>query len=311
VFLLAVPVMAMLLVIGPRLLPEFRDPGAGRLDLWSAGLSLTSVLCVIYGLKKIAEGGPGWLPFLSILAGLAAGFVFSRRQLTLPDPLIDLRLFRAPGFSASLVTYMISCFVAFGFYIFIAQYLQLVLGLTPLAAGFWTLPWSAGFIAGSVLAPAIARRFRLVTVMVAGLGVSAAGFGLLTQVGGATALPLIVAGSAVFSLGLSPVITLANDMIMSSAPPERAGAAAGISETTAELGGALGIAILGSIGTVVYRSAIAEAAPSPSGAALLETARDAFAQALRGTAAICAAMLVATAIAAGTLLRRLQSKSGP
>ena len=330
VFLLAVPVMALLLVLAPKLLPEFRDPGAGRLDLASAALSLASVLSVIYGLKRIAEHGPGWVPVLSILTGLAAGVVFARRQLALADPLIDLRLFRAPGFSASLVIYMLSCFVAFGIYIFIAQYLQLVLGMTPLRAGLWTLPWSGGFIVGSMLAPAILRRFRLSTVMFAGLCFSAVGFGLLTQVGGSSGLALIAAGSTVFSLGLAPVITLANDMIISAAPPERAGAAAGISETTAELGGALGIAILGSVGTVVYRGLILDAVPDgippealevargtlggafavaerlggPVGAALLEAARVAFAQALQVTAAICGAVVIATAIVTAILLRR-------
>src|SRR5687768_5332864 len=105
VFLLGVPVMLLLLVLGPVLLPEYRDPKAGRLDLLSAALSLAAVLSVIYGLKRIAEDGPGWLPVLSIVTGLGLGLLFLRRQRRLADPLIDLRLFRVPAFSASLVTY--------------------------------------------------------------------------------------------------------------------------------------------------------------------------------------------------------------
>src|SRR5688500_7099676 len=97
VFLLAVPVMALLLVLGPVLLPEFRDPEAGRLDLFSAALSLVAVLAVIYGLKQFAQDGAGWLPALSVAAGLAVGIAFVRRQRTLADPLIDLQLFRAPA----------------------------------------------------------------------------------------------------------------------------------------------------------------------------------------------------------------------
>lgn len=134
-FLIAVPVMALLLVLGPSLLPEFRDPNASRLDLTSAAMSLTSVLALIYGLKQVAEGGMGTTAGLSIIAGVIFGAMFLRRQRTLPDPLIDLRLFRAPAFSASLLTIALALFAAFGAFLFMAQYLQLVLGLTPMEAG--------------------------------------------------------------------------------------------------------------------------------------------------------------------------------
>jgi DHA2 family multidrug resistance protein-like MFS transporter len=143
VFLIAVPVMVLLLVLGPLLLPEFRDPAAGRLDLVSATLSLVAVLAVIYGLKRIAEDGVGWLPALSICAGLGVGLAFLWRQLKLPDPLVDLQLFRVPAFSTSLATYTLGIFVAFGTSLFIAQYLQLVLGMSPLQAGLWTVPEGA------------------------------------------------------------------------------------------------------------------------------------------------------------------------
>src|SRR5258706_726916 len=128
VFLIGVPVMLLLLMLGPVLLPEFRDPEAGRLDLVSAALSLAAVLSVIYGLKRIAEDGPAWLPVLSMAAGLALGVAFVRRQLTLADPLIDLRLFRSRAFSGALVIYTLGTFVAFGAFVFLAQDLQLVLG---------------------------------------------------------------------------------------------------------------------------------------------------------------------------------------
>ena len=329
VFLLALPVMALLLALGPRLLPEYRNPGAGRLDLASAALSLFAVLAVIYGLKRIAAGGGGALTGLSIAAGAAAGAAFVRRQLRLEDPLIDLSLFRARTFTTSLATYMLSGFLGFGIYIFIAQYLQLVLGLRPLAAGLWTLPWSLGFIAGSMLSPAIVRRFSASAVMAGGLLAAAAGFGVLARVGPTSGLSAIVAGSLVFSLGLAPVITLSNDLIIGTAPPERAGSAAGISETTAELGGALGIAILGSVGTMVYRATLPEAAPAgiPAeawdaasntlggavdvalrlpgalGASLLASAREAFVAGLRTVAIANAAISAALAVVAARLLR--------
>jgi MFS transporter, DHA2 family, multidrug resistance protein len=336
VFLLAVPVMALLLVLGPFLLPEFRDPQAGRLDLTSAALSLAAVLAVIYGLKQLAQDGLGWLPVLSVAAGVAAGAAFARRQRELADPLIDLGLFRAPAFSASLAAFMISIFVIAGIFLFLAQYLQLVLGLSPLQAGLWTVPSAGGLIAGSMLAPLIVRRVRPAFVMAGGLALSAVGFGMLIQVNAASGLAVLVAGSVLFSLGVAPVGTLASDIIVGSAPPERAGAASGISETSAELGGALGIAVLGSIGTAVYRSevagavpadvppaaakaardtlggavAAAEELPDQLGAELLDAAREAFTQALQLTAITSAVIVVGVAILAAVVLRDVRKGSG-
>jgi len=287
VFLAGVPVMALLLAVGPALLPEFRDPEAGRPDLASAALSLAAVLPVIYGIKRIAEGGAAWLPLLCILAGLAAGVVFVQRQHRLADPLIDLRLFRAPAFSVSLATYTLGTFVAFGSFLFIAQYLQRVLGLSPLRAGLWMLPFFVGWISGSMLAPLIARR-RPAFALSAGLVLAAGGFGLLTRVDGGSALPVLVTGSLLVSLGLAPVFTLATDVIVGAAPPERAGAASAISETGSELGGALGIALLGSLATAVY-------------------GREALTQGLQLSAAISAAVVLATAIVAAVVLRQVRT----
>lgn len=329
VFLLAVPVMALLLVAGPLLLPEYRDPSARTLDPASAVLSLLAVLSVIYGLKLFAQDGFGWLPSGSVVAGLAIGFVFVRRQRKLEDPLIDLRLFRVPAFSASLATYLLVTFVAFGAYVFIGQYLQLVLELTPLSAGLWLLPWSGGFIVGSTLTPALARRASPVAVMGASLALSALGLCVLTRLV-ELGLAGLVIGTILFALGLAPVVTLGTDLVVGAAPPEAAGAAAAISETGSELGGALGIAILGSLGTAVYRAAMAKAAleglppearrlardtlggaaaaaaslSAPAGIELLDAARAAFAEALQVTVAACAVICGLGALLVVVLLRR-------
>jgi DHA2 family multidrug resistance protein-like MFS transporter len=331
VFLLALPVMALLLAVGPTLLPEFRDPEAGRLDLISAAGSLLAVLAVIYGLKQIAQDGAGWISALAIATGLAAGMAFLRRQGTLADPLIDPRLFRVPAFSGALAANTLGFFVNFGIAVFIAQYLQLVLGLSPLEAGLWTVPWAVGFIVGSMLTAAIVNRISPASAIVGGLGLAAAGFGLLAQVSGDSSLPILVAGSVVLALGLAPVFTLAADLMVSAAPPERAGAAAGISETSSEFGGALGIAVLGVIGTAVYRGELSDAVPPsvpPELAApardtlggavaagdkladrpatdLIAAATDAFGQALQVVATISAAVVVAAALLAWRLLRRV------
>jgi DHA2 family multidrug resistance protein-like MFS transporter len=329
VFLAGVPVMLLLLVLGPLLLPEFRNPHAGRLDLVSAALSLGAVLAAIYGLKRIAEDGLQWLPVIAILAGLATGLAFVRRQQKLADPLIDLRLFRVPAFRASLATNTLSIFVALSIFFFIAQYLQLVLGLSPLRAGLWTLPSSVGFVVGSMATPALARRVGAAFAVAGGLVLAGIGLALLTQVSGTSALAVVVAGSVVLSLGITPPIVLSTDLIVGTAPREHAGAASAISETGAELGGALGIAILGSIGTAVYRGAMADAVPagvSPEIAeaarstlggavatvarlpdhlvtALLDTARQAFTAGLQLSALIGAIIAMALAVMAVVLLR--------
>ncbi len=331
VFLLAVPVMAVLLVVGPRLLPEYRNPAAGRLDLISAAESLVAVLAVIYGLKQMAQEGLGWEAVVAIAAGLAVGAAFVRRQGQLADPLIDLRLFRVPAFSGALTANTLGFFVNFGIAVFIAQYLQLVLGLSPLEAGLWTLPWAGGFILGSMLTPVIVSRISAASAIVGGLALAAAGFGLLTQVSGDSSLATLVTGSVVLALGLAPVFTLAADLMVSAAPAERAGAAAGISETSSEFGGALGIAVLGVIGTALYRGEVADTVPAgiPSEAAeaardslggavaagdelpeasapeLVDAASDAFTQALQLAATLSAAVLIAAAVLAWGLLRRV------
>jgi DHA2 family multidrug resistance protein-like MFS transporter len=254
VFLVAVPVMILLLTLGPIFLPEFKDPNAGKLDFTSAFLSLGAVLLIIFGLKKIAEHGIGWIPLLSMVAGVGIGALFLRRQRQLSDPMIDLNLFRSAAFSAALTIYTFITFIAFGAFIFVFQYLQLVQNLSPMQAGLLSLPSFGGFILGSVFAPMVAQKFRAVNVITWGLTLAAAGFGLMTQVNVGSGITFLVIGMLIYSLGLAPVITLTTDLIVGAAPPERAGVASAISETSSEFGGALGIAILGSIGTFIYRS---------------------------------------------------------
>jgi DHA2 family multidrug resistance protein-like MFS transporter len=262
------------------LLPEFRDPSPGRLDLVSAALSLAAILPTIYTLKQVAEHGlhPGDGVFLVV--GLVAGAAFVHRQLTAAEPLIDLRLLRAPALSVSLAAYLLVTFAAFGGFVFISQYLQLVFGLSPLEAGIWTMPWALSFVVGSLTTPIIARRVRPALVMAAGLVVAAAGFGLLTQVDIASGLGVLVIGSVVVALGLAPVFTLATDLVIGSAPAERAGAAAAISETSSEFGGALGIAILGSVAAAVYRVRMIDAIPASVGPEEAEAARNTLAGAV-------------------------------
>ena len=262
VFLISVPVMLLLLAVGPFLLPEYRDPNAGTLDVFSAALSLVAVLLIIYGLKRIAQDGVTAEAFASMLAGVATGLGFVRRQRRLADPLIDLRLFSVPTFRASLALYGGAILLLFGAFIFLPQYLQLVRGLSPLVGGLWTLPWAVGFVLGSVLTPPLARRIRPAALMSWGLALSAVGYFLLAALTtGRNPLVLFALGTFVLTFFGSPLFTLTNDVIIGSAPPERAGAASGISETCAEFGGAVGIAIFGSIGVAIYRGLLSAALP--------------------------------------------------
>jgi MFS transporter, DHA2 family, multidrug resistance protein len=337
VFLLGVPVMALLLAVGRSLLPEYKDPDAGRLDLASAALSLAAILLFIYGLKQIAEDGLGATAATSILAGIVVSVVFQRRQRVLPDPLVDPALFRVLAFSAALATLLLGIFVLHASYLYLGQYLQLVLGQSPLEAGLWTVPAAAAVIAGSTLAPMLIRWTPRAYVVGGGLALAAAGFLSLTRLDGDVGLALLVPASVVISLGLGPVMTLTTDLVVASAPRERAGAAASLSETSGVLGGALGIAVIGSVGTAVYRDDVADGLPvtvppraaeatqdtlggavgaaehlsGELGGAVLAAATEAFTQAVHVAAAASSALMIATAVLAALVLRRVGPGGAP
>lgn len=252
VFLIAVPMMVLLLAVGPWLLPEYRDDNAGRIDLASAALSVAAVLSVIFGVKHVAVYGPDAQAVGALLTGIGLGAIFLLRQKRLAEPFIDLVLFKERRFSAALGIYMIGVFAAFGTFLLTAQYLQLVVGLGPLQAGLVSLPSALGFIAGSMLAPRLVGGFRPAQVMAGGYAIAAVAFVVLAWAAGTASLPLFVAGYLVMSFGLAPIFTLSTDLIVGSVPPQRAGVASGLAETSSEFGGALGIAILGSVVTMIY-----------------------------------------------------------
>ncbi|WP_019872580.1 MFS transporter [Salinispora oceanensis] len=330
VFEINLPIMLLLLILAPLLLPEFRNPAAGRPDLLSAVLAFVAVLPMIWGIKQFAEEGMDWSPVVGVAGGLTFLVVFVLRQQRLDDPVIDVRLFGAPAFSAAVVMNVLANFALVGFMFFISQYLQLVLGLRPFTAGLWSLPAAgAAGIGAAVLAPMLAQRFRRANVAAGGLLVATAGCVVLAQVGDESGLAPAVLGHAMLAGGVALVLTLSAELIVSTAPPERAGSAAGLAETGSQFGAALGVAILGSIGAYVYRrelSGIApEGVPSDSWDAARETlggavevsrmlsataaetlvtlARAAFTDELRAAAIVSAGILLATAILAARLLR--------
>lgn len=316
VLLVALPVMVLLLVLGPRFLPEYRSQSSGEVDIASAALSLTAVLGPVYGLKRAAEYGIDVTSVSCMTVGLVLGALFVRRQFRLESPMIDLKLFRSRSFSTALAIYVLGSFVMFGSFMFISQYIQLVLGLDPRAAGLWSLPFGLVFILGSILTPVIARNLRNSTVIILGLLVAIAGFSLLSRVDQTTSPKVLCAICCTYYLGLACVFTLITDAIVGGVSPDQAGAASSVSETGSELGGALGIAVLGSIGTAVYRaflghsgslahdfktSTVAAAVREARhvggllGSALLQASRSAFVEALH-TAAIVSIGILGVAI---------------
>ncbi|MFL1380157.1 MFS transporter [Nocardiopsis protaetiae] len=331
VFLLAVPVMVLLLATAPFLLPEYRDPAAGRLDLLSALLSLAAVLPVVFGLKQLAKYGPEPVALAAIAAGAVFGVLFVRRQRRLADPLLDLRLFSGAAFSSALVVMLLGLLLIGGIYLFVTQYLQSVAGLSPLVAGLWLLPAAVGLVIASTLAPLIARRVRPAYVLAGSLALSTLGFLLLTRAVPEDGVATVVVGFTLVYVGISPIMALGTDLIVGSAPPEKAGASAAVSETAMEVGVALGIAALGSVGTAAYRLSMAGAMPAgtPSDAAavasdglegagraaadlpapvageLLDAAAAAFTSSLTTVAWISAALAVGIAVLAAVALRRV------
>ncbi|WP_165990082.1 MFS transporter [Streptomyces sp. YIM 98790] len=329
VFLMGVPVMALLLVTGPLLLPEHRAAGGGRPDAASVVLSLLAMIAVVWGVKELAKEGPAAAPAAALAAGAAAGALFVRRQRRLADPLLDLRLFRTGAFTAALVLILLAVLTSGGMLLFLTQYLQLVQGHSPLAAGLLMLPATVAMVGGSLLAPAAARRFGPGPVVAAGLGVTAAGYLVAVFLDGTGGPVLAVVALALSWVGLAPALVLGTDLVLGTAPAEKAGSASSMSETASELGVGLGVALLGTLGTAVYRARMADvelpgvtgeaagrardtlpgalktaqALGGEAGSALAEGARAAFTSGLNAAAGVSAAMVTVLALVAVRMLR--------
>lgn len=281
VFLLGVPVMVLLLVLGPFLLPEQRDPaGAKGIDAVSVLLSLATMLPLAYGVKETAAHGPAVLPAVAGAAGLAAGWAFVRRQRRLPDPVLDVGLFTRRSFVGAVSLILLGLLALNGLFYLMPQFLQLVSGADPLEAGLWTLPVAAATVIGSLLTPSLARRFGRTRLLRAGAAVSLVGCLAITRVVPDVPPAVLVGLLAVTVLGVVPTGVLGTDLVVGSVPPERAGSASAVSETAGELGVALGVAAAGSVVTVVYTARLAAELPAGVPADAAAAAREGIAPAL-------------------------------
>lgn len=262
VFLVNVPVMVLLLGGAVLFLPESRNPTPGPFDLLSAVLSIVGMLALVYGLKEFGKHGLAPTAVVSALAGLLVLAVFVRRQLRLPVPLLDVRLFAGRTFSVAVLTNLLSVFAFLGLLFFLPQYLQLVLGMSPFEAGLWMLPMALATVVGALLAPRLALRVRMGTIVGSGMLLAAAGFAAGTFLTDAGELGVLLTAGILTGAGIGLAETLTNDAIVASAPIERAGGAASISETAYEFGGAMGTAVLGTLGLAAYRSGLEANAPA-------------------------------------------------
>ncbi len=265
-FLIAVPIVGLLLVLAPLLLPEYRAPQAGRLDLASVGLSLAAMLPVVYGIKQIAKDGFGLHPVGALAVGLVFAVLFVRRQQRLADPLLDISLFANRAFSVALIVLLFGLVAVGGTMLLVTQYLQLVAGFSPLVAGLWMGPPALAMVAAGVTAPLIARRVRPGFVVAGALGLSVVGYLMLTRLdNSASGVGIVVAGFSLAYLGLGTIAALGTDLVVGSAPADKAGSASAMSETVQDLGVSLGIAVLGSLATAIYRRTMLDRIPEGLG----------------------------------------------
>ncbi|WP_406141286.1 MFS transporter [Streptomyces sp. NBC_01089] len=326
VFLINLPVMLVLVLVGIKVLPESRDPHPGPWDLISVGLSLVGVMGVVYAVKEAAANGFHWDNLAAAVVGVLALVRFARRQRRLESPLLDMRLFHHRGFSGAVLADLLTILGLSGLVFFLSQFLQLVQGRSPLAAGLIELPAAVGAVATGLAAGFVARRASVRSAVAGGLAAVAVALAGCVWVSASTGV--VGLGLALFfgGLGAGLAFTVTSDVLLSSVPKDQAGAASAVSETAYELGTALGIALLGSVVTGIYRgftiphgvpAHAAEAAheslggaveaaktlPHDQGAELLASAKDAFTHGFQAAAAVGSVVLFATAVTSWFLLR--------
>ncbi|MGW6567599.1 MFS transporter [Streptomyces sp. NPDC054975] len=333
VFLINLPVMAVLVLVGIKLLPESKNPVAGPWDLVSVGLSLVGVIGVVYAVKEAASHGLSWEIAAAVVIGAGALWAFVRRQHRLTAPLLDMRLFKHRGFSGAVLADLLTVFGLSGLVFFLSQFLQLVQGREPLEAGLAELPAAIGAVVTGLVAGRYARRFSVRGVVAGGLAAIGLALAVITVIHKETGYPLLGVALLVVGLGAGFSFTVTADVILSSVPKEQAGSASAVSETAYELGAALGIALLGSIVTGVYQGFVTPAGVTPDAAAaaheslggaveasaglapdsanaLVATAQEAFVDGLNIAAGVGAAVLLATAVAAWFLLKGQKLEEG-
>lgn len=327
VFLVAVPILLPLLILAPRLVPESRDPNPGPVDPISVGLSLTTMLPLVWAIKTAAHDGLTWIIGGAVVVTIASALLFVRRQKRSATPMIDIHLFGYAPFASSVLANFLSIVGLIGFIVFVSQHLQLVLGLSPLAAGLVTLPGAVLSMVAGIAVVRLVRWFAPHQLVVTGLVLVSAGFGMILLFRHDLTVTAVVASFVVLELGVGISQTITNDTIVSSVPPAKSGAASAVSETAYELGAVVGTAVLGTIFTAFYRANVevpqglsaaqaADAAESIGGATsvaqqlppaaadtLLDSARVAFDSGIAPTAIIAGLLTLVAAVVVAFVFR--------
>ncbi|WRH26585.1 MFS transporter [Arthrobacter sp. JZ12] len=332
VFLLAVPVLLVLLAVTPMLVPESSDPNPGRVDYVSIILSVGTMLPIVFAIKAFAKGEPAALVAAAVVVGLAAGAAFVRRQLGRSNPMLDVRLFAVRPFTGAVLVNLLAIFSLVGFLYFVSQHLQLVLRHSPLEAGVVLVPGLLVTIAAGLAVVRISRRFAPHVVVPAALLLSAAAYAFVAVTAQGASAGSLLAAFVLLGAGVGASETVSNDLILSSVPAQKAGAASAISETAYEVGSVFGTALLGSILLASYQEHLALPAglgseqrttaaetlggavnvaaelPAPAGTALLESAFSAFDSGVLITSGIGSVLMLAAATLAYWSLRPASSK---
>ncbi len=261
VFYVNVPIVIIALAAGWRLLPESRDPGAGRFDPLGAVASMAGIGLLVWTIIEAPRHGWGSVTTIAGFAGslLILG-LFAVSQLRRPDPMLDVRLFRNPRFTAASAAIALAFFGLFGFIFLITQYFQIVRGYDPLRAGVATLPFALVTGAFSPVAIVLMKRAGTKVIVTAGLLLMSAGFVVAsgTQVDSAYWGRVIVS-MTLMAAGLALTASPATEAIMGALPRNKAGAGSAVNDTTREVGGTLGVAIVGSVMSSAYGSHVAHA----------------------------------------------------
>jgi DHA2 family multidrug resistance protein-like MFS transporter len=332
VFLVNIPLMLVSLPVGRMLLPESRGSGDGPWDVVGALMAAAGLFGVVFGVKRLGGGEPVDSAFT--LAPLVVGAVlmvlFVRRQRRRTHPLVDLGMFARPAFSTSVGCIVLAMLALVGLELIAAQYLQLVLGLSPLQTGLRLLPLTFAAMAAGLAGARLLRRFGPRRMVCFGFCVTAGAVLLLTAMGAADNPGLLLFGFVLLGFGLETTLFGAYESMLSEAPPAQAGGAAAVGETSYQLGAGIGIALLGSVMNAAYApglssvpgvpaSASASAAHSlgeaydvagrlggPVGVALRRAARDSFVHGLHVTLLVSAGLLLLGAVMALRLPRVMQ-----
>ena len=325
VFLVAVPVLLPLLLLGPFLVRESRDPAPGRIDLGGMALSMAALGGLAWAVKHAAVDGPDALAAAVLLLALLAGAGFVRRMRRSPDPMLDVRLFAVPVFSGALAVNLLSIVALTGFLFFVTQHLQLVEGMPALDASLVLVPGVLAMVASGLLVVQVVRHVRPAVAVVGGLTFSFCAYALLALGGAGVSVTQIAVAFALLGVGIGAAETISNDQILTAVPPAKAGAASAVSETAYEFGAVLGTTVLGGLLTAVYRSSLvvpagtgddaaaaaretlggaAAAAERTGDPALLEAARSAFDAGVGVTSAAGTVLVAVAAVVAWVTLRR-------